>query len=136
VLGFQVSVNLDRKAFPGIFIQDGQHPDRPSVTGSFGYKVIAPHMIGSLGPESDTGTVRKPEPSPFRLFLGHFQAFFLPDPFHPLMVDSPTIVPEHVRDLPVAVASVLTRQPYNLLRQGLFIIPKNRSPSLCCSWLA
>jgi|TARA_B100000315_G_scaffold115406_1_gene105962 hypothetical protein len=43
------------------------------------------------GPETDTGSVIKPQSTPFRLFLRNLQTLLTPDTLHPLVVYLPTI---------------------------------------------
>ena len=52
-------------------------------------QVIGPDMVGSLGPQTDTGAVIAPEPLPFRLYAEHFKPLPAPDPLDPLVVHQP-----------------------------------------------
>jgi hypothetical protein len=58
----------------------------------FLHEIVTPHMVRVLWAEPQAGAIVQPQSGAFRLFSGHFQAFFPPYPFNPLVVHSPTLV--------------------------------------------
>ena len=47
--GAKLSLNSDSQAFPGVFIDHGEHPECPTVAGAIGDEVISPDVILVLG---------------------------------------------------------------------------------------
>jgi hypothetical protein len=60
ILRGNLSLNIDSQAFPGIFVNDIEHPERFSVRRPGHYEIIAPNVILMLWTESDTGAVIEP----------------------------------------------------------------------------
>jgi hypothetical protein len=48
ILRGNLSFNIDSQAFPGIFINDIEHPERFSVRCPSHYEIIAPDMVLAL----------------------------------------------------------------------------------------
>ena len=88
-------------------------------------------MILMLRPEPDARTVVEPEPSPFRLFLRHLQAFPPPDPLHPLVVHLPSFVSQKPGDQPVAIAPVCRSQRYDACCHQLLLLGDPVVMTLC-----
>jgi hypothetical protein len=67
-------------------------------------------VVGALGPQSDAGSVRQPEPPALGLPPWNFQPLAPPDPLDPLGVDDPARSAQQLGDLAVAVPAVLPRE--------------------------
>jgi hypothetical protein len=50
-------------------------------------EVIGPDVVGPLGAQTDTGSVRKPDTALLGLFGGNLQPLASPDPLDPLVVE-------------------------------------------------
>lgn len=110
VLAVELSPDMDRKAFPCIFINDAQHAERSSIVRSIHHEVITPDMVLGRRPKPDTGTVIEPEPPTFRLFLWNFEPFTPPYTLHTSKADAPAILFEQPVNAPVAIAAKLRGQ--------------------------
>lgn len=64
-------------------------------------------MISMLGSEPDAGSVCEPQPTPFRLLLGHFETFPPPNTFDAFVVHEPAIAAKKRRDSPIPVPTEL-----------------------------
>lgn len=94
-------------------------------------------MVPPLGPQTDAGSVVEPEPTPLGLFGWNFQPLTSPDPFDPLVVDDPAGGrSQKLRNLPIAVAAILTGEFDNVGGQSLFVISPRRRPPLRRSMLS
>ena len=90
-------------------------------------KVVRPDVVRPLGPQTDARSVVEPEPAPFRLFGRNFQPLAPPDPFDPLVVDDPACRrSQKLRDLPVAIAAILTGEFNDIGGQPFFVISPRR----------
>ncbi len=83
-----------------------------------------------LGPAAQARAVGEPQPSPFRLFLRHFQSLTSPEPFHAFMIHSPAFAPEERRDPSIAIPPILRRQPDQSGDQAGLVVGHGRSMSL------
>tara|TARA_B100000315_G_C14417743_1_gene514039 strand:- start:182 stop:502 length:321 start_codon:yes stop_codon:yes gene_type:complete len=72
----------------------------------------------------------EPQPASLGLLHGNFQPLAPPDALEPLVVDHPTLGPEHRRDTAIAVAAIPTGQVDDRLPQGLLVNGNDRSTSL------
>ena len=54
--------------------------------GPCAHEVVGPDVILVQRPEPDARAVVEPQPTPFRLPLGHFESLLPPDPLHTLVV--------------------------------------------------
>ena len=87
-------------------------------------------MVAMRGPETDTGAVIEPQPTPLGLLLGDFEPLLTPDTLHPLVVYLPTFSSQQGRYPPVSVAPIPAGQVDDRGPEGLIIIPDPRNPSL------
>jgi len=85
--------------------------------------------------QPDAGTIIQPQAPSSGLSMRHFQPFLTPYPLHPLMIHPPTIVPQQRRYSAVTIATIFTRQPYDLLAQRHLIRFDHRITSLRRSWV-
>ena len=79
----------DGQAFAGILINQRHQPELAAIVGLGLHEVVAPHMIASLRPEPDAGSIVEPEPASRPLFLGYFEPLTAPDPLHPVAAHVP-----------------------------------------------
>jgi hypothetical protein len=93
-------------------------------------KVVGPDMVWPLGTKSDAGSVREPQTAALRLLGGNFQPLAPPDPFDPFVVDDPAGGrSQKFRDLPIAVAAILTGEFNDVGGQTFFVIsPRWNAP--------
>ncbi len=123
-------VDDNSEAFPGVLVNDREHPKRFAVNGSVSHEVVRPDVIRTFGTEPDARTVTQPQPLPFRLLGRHFESFLSPDAFDSLAIDMPTCLPEQGGDPTVAIAAILGGQFGDSYRQGRFIRAHLRQPAL------
>ena len=94
-------------------------------------KVVRPDVVRPLGPQTDARSVVEPEPPSLRLFGRNLQPLATPDAFDPLVVDGPARGrSQKLRDLPVAVAAILTGEFNDIGGQPFFVISPRRRPPL------
>ena len=98
------------QTFLGILIDHVQDPKGNSIVGAGLHEIIAPDMLGKERFQTDHRAIVEPQATSLRLFLGDFQPFSTPDPFHALVIDNPTFVSQQSGHPAVAVASVLAGQ--------------------------
>ena len=84
----------DRQAFPPVLIQQAQQPQRSPLLRSGTHEVVAPNLVRSLRPESHTGAVVQPQPTPGLLFLRHFQPLAPPDLLCSILAHFPSHAPQ------------------------------------------
>lgn len=88
-------------------------------------------MVRPLGTKSDAGSVREPQPAALRLLGGNFQPLAPPDPFDPFVVDDPAGGrSQKLRDLPIAIAAILTGEFNDVGGQPFFVISPLRNVAL------
>jgi hypothetical protein len=73
-----------------------EHAILPPFTGAILDEVIGPDMVGLLGAQTETGSVRKPDATLLGLFGGDLQALAPPDPLDPLVIDDPAAVERNI----------------------------------------
>ena len=83
----------DRQAFPPVLIQQAQQPQRSPLLRSGTHEVVAPNLVRSLRPESHTGAVVQPQPTPGLLFLRHFQPLAPADLLYSILAYRPPRTP-------------------------------------------
>lgn len=110
VHGLKAPANVYGQAFPGIFIDDRQEPQRQPVAGAPMDEVVAPHVVGALGPQPHAGAVVQPEPPARPLPPGNLEPLLPPDALHPLVVDPPAFLFQKSGDPAVAVTPVVLGQ--------------------------
>ncbi len=120
----------NRQALPRVFVDHRQHADRSSIVRHRAHEVVAPHVIGPLGPQPHARAVIEPEPSPGPLFLRDLQPFATPDALHSIFPHLPACRPQQRRDPPVAVTAILTGQGNDRSRQRIFIHSLDRHVAL------
>jgi len=84
-------------------------------------EVVRPDMILPTWTKSHAGTIVQPEPSPFGLLLWYFQPLPSPDSLNTLVIDAPAFCPQQTGNAPVTITTILTGQPDDVRRQGIFI---------------
>ncbi len=67
------------QALPDIFINDSEYSECSSFSCSCHHGIIAPDMILTFRPQSDTWTIIQPKASSLGLFLGHLESFPSPN---------------------------------------------------------
>ncbi len=118
----------DGEALPGVFVDDGQHPEGPTIVCPGEDEVVGPDMVRPARPNTDAGPVVQPQPPPFGLLHGNLQPLAPPDALHPLVVDDPALAPEQRRNAAIAVATILARQPDDCHRQRRLTV-RNSTPT-------
>src|SRR6266511_2933239 len=93
-------------------------------------EMVAPDMIRTRLPQSNTGTVVQPQPRSESLFLRYFQPFPAPDPLHAILTNPPSRSSQQGRDSPVAVAAICG-QSEDRFRQRPFVAPGHPFITLC-----
>ena len=48
VLARELLGNVDREALPSELVHDRQHPNRPSIGGTVGHKVVTPYVVTTI----------------------------------------------------------------------------------------
>ena len=79
----------DGQAFAGELIDQGHQPELAAIVGLGLHEVVAPHVIASLRPEPDAGSIVEPEPAAWPLFFGYFKPLTAPDPLHAIAAHVP-----------------------------------------------
>lgn len=106
-------------------------------------EVIGPDVIAILWPQTNAGSVRQPETATFWLLLWNpgsspgqaLQPLTPPDPLDPLVVDEPARVSQQSRDLPVAIATILTGKCDDIGGQTFLVLTAARHLALCRAML-
>ena len=106
ILSLELPSDPQHQAFPAVFIDQGQDPQRTAIVSSVSHKVIRPDMVFEEGPQPDAGSVIEPEPAAFRLFGRDFQPFLLPDPLNSLVIDMPAFTSQKLLNPSVSITSV------------------------------
>ena len=106
VIECDLSGHYDRQRLSAILVDNGQNLDCPSILCPIRNKIIGPDMVGMRGPETDTGAVMKPQPTPFGLSLGNLWPLLTPDTLHPLVVYLPPIPSQQGRYPSVSVTTI------------------------------
>jgi nucleotide-binding universal stress UspA family protein len=129
----QPSCHPDRQAFPCVFLEQHQQPQRPSVMRHRAHEVVGPNLVDPLRSQPHTRPVVQPQPSPRFLFLRHLQPLPPPDALHPILAHLPARFTQLHGDPPVAIAPVFTGQCNDRFGQGIFVDPRDRGIALCPS---
>ena len=90
-------------------------------------------LMGRAKPH--TGTIIQPQPGPFGLFCGYFEALSAPDPFNPFVVHLPAFGTQQCSDPPIAVTPIFAGQVDDRVGQCIFIVTLNKYAPLCRSRL-
>ena len=128
--GLQFPGYTDGNRFACELIDNAEHPECLSIVGAVGNKVVGPHMVGALRPQTEARSVIEPEPTPFGLFRWDFQPLTTPDAFNTLPVHRPTSGPQERRDPAVSVAAILAGERDDVGCQSHFIVRRCRHPAL------
>ena len=96
--------------------------------GTVLHEVVAPDVVGMLGPQAHARAVGEPQAPPFRLFGRHLEPRTPPDALHPLVVDYPAgLNTQQLGNLAIAVAAVVPSQRDDVFGQsGLVPAPLRR----------
>ncbi len=60
ILSLEVSPDLERQAFPAVFIDQGQDSERTAIMGSLCHKIIRPDLVFEKGSQAHAGPVIEP----------------------------------------------------------------------------
>ena len=125
-----LSVDADRQIFVRELVDDIQHPVLSAFVHAILDEVVRPDVVRPLGPQTDAGSIVEPEPAAPRLSGWNFQPLASPDPFDPLVIDDPAGGrSQKLRDLPIAIATILASEFDNIGGQSFFVIsPRWRPP--------
>src|ERR1700732_3241931 len=104
------SFGTHQQALPRVFIDQVQHPHRPSVMGGSAHEVIAPDVVRPFWAQPHTRPVVEPQPPSWLLSLWYLQPFTTPDPLHPVLAHSPPRMLEQRRDPAIAITAILAGQ--------------------------
>ena len=86
VRAVQATRHSDRQTFSRECVDHHQQPQTPAIVRARLHEIVAPHVIGVLGPQPDAAFVVEPQSSP-RLVLGrNFQTFTPPDALHAILL--------------------------------------------------
>src|SRR5437667_1146247 len=105
----------------GELVDHRQNPKRSPTCCYIRHEVIAPNVVGSLSPQTNTRPIVEPQPAPFWLFLRYFQPSFPPQPFHTLVINLPAFPPQQRGDPTIPIPTVHTGQLYHSTHQRWFI---------------
>ena len=102
---FMVELSGDdqREALTAEFVDDGEDAEFPTIVGAPLDEIVGPDMARMFRPEPDAGSIIEPQPTTFRLALGHLEALAPPDPLDALMVHRPAGRMQHRRHPAIAV---------------------------------
>ena len=88
-------------------------------------------MIAVLRPQTDARSIMQPQTTAFGLLLGNLQPLTPPEPLNPLVVDDPArLIPQHPRNLAIAVAAILSGQLDDVGGQPLLVFRAPRHLAL------
>ena len=122
--GFQPAIDADCQALMRELVDHVEHAVLSPIMGSILHEVVRPDVIAALRPKPDARSVMQPQTTAFGLLLGNLQPLTPPDPLDPLVVDDPTgLIPQHPRNLAIAVAAILSGQFNDVGSQPLFRTP-------------
>ena len=109
VVGPDPTGDQDGEALPGIFVDEGKHPEGPAIVCPGQDEVLGPDVVRPARPQTDAGPVVEPKPASLGLLYRNLQPFAPPYSFHPLVVDVPALGPEQRRDAAIAVRDHIHR---------------------------
>ena len=72
------------------------------------HEVIGPDMDFEQGLQTDAGSIIEPKPATFGLFARDFEAFLLPNPFKPFVIDVPAFTNQKLLNPAVSITPVAT----------------------------
>jgi hypothetical protein len=122
IIGLDLPGYYNCQRLPGVLINNCQNFDCSSIACPIRHKIIRPDMVTMRGPETDTGSVIKPQSTPFRLFLRNLQTLLTPDTLHPLVVYLPTIPSQQGRYPSISITAIPGGKGDNRSPQGILII--------------
>jgi hypothetical protein len=94
-------------------------------------EVVRPHVIAMLRTQTDARTISQPQPAALGLLGWNLQPLLSPDPLDTLVVDDPTRrCPHELRDLTIAVATVLAGEFDDVGGQPIFVVASLRRLAL------
>src|ERR1043165_3098914 len=83
VLAGDAPIDLQRQAFPRVFIDDAQTLQNASPSRVIEHEVPAPHMVLEIGTTRNAAILTPSQPSSFSPFLRPFQPFLTPKTINP-----------------------------------------------------
>src|ERR1035441_7356504 len=111
------SLRPDHQALSAVFVDQVQHPHRPSVVRPRAHEVVRPYMVGVLRPPPHTRSIVEPQPPARLLPLRNLQPFATPDTLLPVLANLPAIPLQQRRDPAVTIASILAGQLHDGLSE-------------------
>lgn len=127
----ETSLDLERQAFAGVLVDQGERAQRAAVVGLAGDEVVAPDVVGIGRSKAHARAVVEPQPCPGLLFGRHLQALLAPEALRPVFVHAPAGGLKQRRDAPVAVAAVLAGELRHRLGEAIFVFPDDWLITLC-----
>src|SRR5215472_16635454 len=113
--------HTDRQALTGELIDHGQQAQAAAVLRACIYKVVAPDVILSLGPQANARPIVEPQSSTRFLLGRNFEPLAPPDALHTVFAHLPSGHLQQRRDTAIPIAAVLARQCHNRLRESIFV---------------
>ena len=87
--------------------------------------------VAAIRPKTDARSVMQPQTTAFGLLLGNLQPLTPPDQLNPLVIDDPAcLIPQHPRNLAIAVAAIETSQLDDVGGQPLLVVTAPRDLAL------
>jgi hypothetical protein len=128
--GLELPVDPDGQAFVGELVDEVEHAILPPFVRAILDEVIGPDVVGPLGAQTDTGSVRSQTRPCLDCLAGTFSPLAPPDPLDPLVVDDPAGGrTQHRCDLPITEAAVPAGQFNNVGGHPLLIVwPRRNAP--------
>ncbi len=121
-LRVELSVDLDRQALAGVFIDDDQHPERLAIKGAILDEVIRPDVVRVHRPKPNARSIGEPQTPAPGLFHWHSEPLAPPYPIDALDVHHPTFSVQQRGDPAVAVTAVLLGKAGNRFGQRIFAL--------------
>jgi len=121
------ALHYGRQALPRELVDHVQNPQLPAITGPVKDYVVAPDVVGALRPQPHAAPIGKPESPPFRLTLWDLEPLIAPEPFHPLMIDTPTLATQQLRYPAVTIPAILQRKLRDPPTQPILILAEPRT---------
>ena len=117
-----VPAESNRQALAAMFVDQVQHPYRPSVVRLRAHEVVRPDVVGVLWPQPYTQSVVEPQPPARLLLLGNLQPFATPGKLHSVLTNLPAIPLQQCRDTAVVAAPILVGQLLDGLGECIFVL--------------
>lgn len=118
----QPVAHAQRKALPGVFINNRQYPDLRPVDQTVEHKVIRPHMILPARPQANAGAIIQVKTTAFLMSLWDFQALLPPDPLNPFVINPPALYTQQRRNPLISIPTIFCGKTDNVRSQGFFVV--------------